>query len=181
MPEYETTAIGLAGTSCSGKTTLICEIVRRSPREITTLSFDRYWKDIIPNLKRDELPDWESPESYDIARFLRDLQLLKRREIITTQSNLVLVEGFLIYHSPVARACFNKKIFIDLPEEEVIRRRSTRPRSTFGVDDEREYVFKMLLPGLQRWVYPQRQYADLVLDGLRPVDVLAEEVIKFLG
>lgn len=181
MPGYETASVGLAGPSCSGKTTLAREIVRISPQEVTILSFDKYWIDLIPKIRPDELPDWESPESYDAARFIRDLQDLKRGKRTTTQSNLLLVEGFLIYHSPISRACFNKKLFIDLPEEEIIRRRLARSRITFGIHDEREYVYKMLLPGLRRWVYPQRQYADLILDGFKPVDVLAQEVLSVLG
>lgn len=180
MPEYETTFVGLAGPSCSGKTTLAREIVRRCPQEITWLSFDEYWINIIPKLKVDELPDWENPESYDAARFIKDLQALKRGKRTTTQSNLLLVEGFLIYHSPISRACFDKKIFIDLPEEEIIKRRLVRSKTTFGVNDEGEYINRMLLPGLRRWVYPQRQYADLILDGFKPVDELAQEVLRFL-
>lgn len=199
MSEYEIPCVGLAGASCSGKTTLAREIVRRNPQEITWLSFDEYWINIIPKLKADEPPDWESPESYDVARFLRDVQLLKRGETlklkqhtldsttngiserIITPSKLLLVEGFLAYYSPISRACFDRKIFIDLPEEEIIRRRVERSRITFGTQYEGEYVYKMLLPGLKRWVYPQRQYADLILDGLKPVDVLAQEVLGFLG
>lgn len=189
MPEYETTSVGLSGPSCSGKTTLAREIVRISTQEITTLSFDGYWIDLILRLKPGELPDWESPESYNVAKFLRDLHALKREERIrlehnaldSTSARLLLVEGFLLYYSPASRACFDRKFFIDLPEEEIIRRRLARSRNTFGIHNEREYIDKMLLPGLQRWVYPQRQYADLILDGLKPVNILAQEVLSFLG
>lgn len=71
--------------------------------------------------------------------------------------------------------------FIDLPEEEIIRRKLARSRTTLGVDNEREYIDKMLLPGLQRWVYPQRQYADLILDGLKPVGELTQAVLGFVA
>lgn len=198
MVEYETKFIGLAGPTCSGKTTLASEIARIHS-EVTWLSFDEYWINLIPRLGAGQLPDWERPESYDVGKFLRDLQALKRGETVAlrchaldstvvgisertiTPSRLLLVEGFLIYYSADFRERFDKKIFIDLPEEEIIRRRLARPRITFGVNDEREYVYEILLPGLRRWVYPQRQYADLVLDGLKPVDVLAQEVLGFLG
>lgn len=82
MPEYEITSVGLAGPSCSGKSTLAREILRIHPQELTWLSFDEYGINLISKLETGELPDWENPESYEVARFLRDLQLLKREETV---------------------------------------------------------------------------------------------------
>lgn len=67
MSEYETTLVGLAGPSCSGKTTLAREILRIHPQEITWLSFDEYGINLIPKLGIGKLPDWESPESYEVS------------------------------------------------------------------------------------------------------------------
>jgi len=90
------------------------------------------------------------------------------------------IEGFLIFHDPVARDVFDARIFIELPEEVIIKRRLARSEGTSRWDDP-DYIANRLIPGHKKYVEPQRKYADLVIDGRQSIREMASEILAFLG
>lgn len=189
--------IGIVGGSCSGKTTLVTELKNRLTDSAETLSIDEYF---IGSKRAEELgiTDWESPDLYEIDRFIADLSKVRMGKVVTipaksresaqvmgdTQKvirpqDIILVEGFLIFIDERSRDLFDTKIFIDLPEEEVVRRRLNRSNGTSKWDDP-EYIKNQLMPATRKYVGPQKQYADLVLDGTRPTSELAVQVMDFI-
>lgn len=194
--------VGIAGGSCSGKTTLSNEIIRQTDASVG-FSFDEYLKRkyLNPNhpLLLDPSADWETPKRYRIGRFVRDLEVLKNggevqiktasREsrqrgideiAIAALGRHVVVEGFLIFHGQGAVEQFDKRVFVDLSREEMLRRKLAR---TAHKDPAvvTNYFNNQLWPGYQQYVSPQREYAELILDGTEPVDVLARQVLSYVS
>lgn len=194
--QQPTQLVGIAGGSCSGKTTLVKELVTRLGPGLEVISFDDYFVG-TQALKGRGIEDWESPRLYHMDRFVDDLAGLKAghgvniacrsresvaRGIISRviePKPLVIVEGFLIFHEPAARALFDRKFFVDLPEDEIVRRRLARIQGTSGWDDP-TYIADKLLPGHRNLVVPQQNYADTILDGMLTTTQLADQVCTLL-
>lgn len=190
--------IGIAGGTCSGKTTLLEGLVNKFGDKISVLSFDEYFigSDLY---ELDEITNFEDPKLYNFDGFIRDLKLIKAGRPVTIRANsresaekgikqkivgnkpMVIVEGWLIYHNFAARNMFDKKIFIDLPDEEIIKRRYARTKGSKHWDDH-EYIHNKILPGHRKYVEPQKAYASLVLDGTLPrAELLTEASLLIAG
>ena len=188
--------IGIAGGTSSGKTTLLKGLQEKLGGQIATLSFDDYFigSDLYD---LDEITDFEDPKLYNWPKFLEDLRQLKAGKSIIIRANsressqggikektiqakpMVVVEGWLIFHNPEPAALFDKKIFIEIPENEIILRRHARSQGTTHWDSS-EYINSRILPGHHKYVAPQKTVADLVLDGLKPPEELASQVTTFI-
>jgi uridine kinase len=189
--------VGICGGSCSGKTTLVKELQVKLLDKISVVSFDDYFlgKEMFDFEK---ITDWESPSLYDYNKFIDDLKRLRKgqairfechsresdnakvKERIVFPKALTLIEGFLIYRHPVARNLFDKRIFVELPEEEMLKRRiASREGNKYW--DNLGYIRTKFLEGQRRFVFPQKKYADLVIDGSEPIGVLVEKIKQGIG
>lgn len=197
MKTGEVLLIALAGGSASGKTTLTSELARQWGDQVATLSYDEYY--ILRRNRQGREVDEEGPDVFDNEAFLRDLKLLKAGYAIEIESNsrettaqgitrrrveprpIVLVEGYLLLHDPEAREQFDHTFFVNIPEEEMVRRRVQRRDPIHpNRHDTDEYIANTMLPGYRRYVLPQRQYADVILDGMQPTTTLAQQVRSYL-
>jgi uridine kinase len=188
--------IGIAGGTCSGKSTLLHGLVEKLGDNVAALSFDDYFigSDLY-NL--DDITDFEDPGLYNFDGFIRDLSAIKQGEGVTIRANsresaeagisertipnkpVVIVEGWLIYHRPEARELFDLKVFVEIPEEDIVLRRFARTKGASHWDDP-NYIQNKIIPGHRKYVEPQKEYADLVLDGTAPktrlVSILLEQI-----
>lgn len=184
--------IGIAGGTCSGKSTLLHGLVEQLGDKVSVLSFDDYFigSDLY-NL--DDIRDFEDPGLYNFGGFVRDLTAIKRGEAVTIRANsresveagikertiqdkpIVIVEGWLIYHNLAAREIFDLKVFIELPEKEIVRRRFNRSKGSKHWDNH-DYIDNKILPAHRKYVEPQKKYADIVIDGTKPQAELLKEL-----
>ncbi|HUW24116.1 MAG TPA: AAA family ATPase [Patescibacteria group bacterium] len=189
--------VGICGGSCSGKTALVKELQAKLLDKIAVVSFDDYFLG-ADKLDYEKVTDWESPNLYDYEKFIDDLSRLKQGQEIRFESHsresddegikektvppkaLTIVEGFLIYYHPVARSFFDKRIFIELPEDEILKRRIARRKGNKHWDNS-QYLKTKFLESQRKFVFPQKKYADLVMDGNEPVGVLVEKIEQELG
>ena len=74
---------------------------------------------------------------------------------------------------------FDKRLFLDLDEKEMVRRRLDRSEGT-SLWDSPEYIKNKLIPGRRRYVLGQKKYADLVLDASDSPQVLASRAHNFI-
>lgn len=143
----EFSIIGIAGPTNTGKTTLNSELGRRIIPSPTVFSFDEY--DLFPSgseamekeLIEHNIVNWEDPALFDEQAYVKDLERIKKGMPIVLQTrsreslasgealrsinptDLNIVEGVFLYHDPGARELFDFRFYIDLPIEEMIRRR----------------------------------------------------------
>ncbi len=188
--------IGLAGASCSGKTTLERNLITLLEDELAIFPFDDMFIG-RPALQGVKVDNWESPTLYRWDDFLHGVSELKLGNAVTIKANsreskdagidtrvieprsFVIVIGFLALHDERIRAFYDEMIFIELPEEEIIRRRKARANPDSPWDSD-EYINNSLIPGHHRYVEPQKEFADYVVDGTLPPDVLAGEVARLI-
>ena len=188
--------IGISGGSCSGKTILGNSLADRLGNRLTRFSFDDMYVGHAA-LAGKNVTDWESPALYrwdDFVDHLRTLKDGRPTEIIANESPerdapekltihprpIVAVFGFLTLHNPEARELFDTTIYLDVPEDEIIRRRLNKTVPS-GPWDSKDYVTGPLIEGHRRVVVPQRALAEHVLDATAPPDQVvtqAEAVIR---
>lgn len=194
-----TRLIGIAGATCSGKTTLEKGLQMHYGGELDVLPFDDMCTP-YDQLDAAVKNEWESPLHYDFERYAAYLATLKSGQSVSfearsgqsyqegiaqrhvTPRHLVVSAGFLALHDQRARDMFDLKIFIDFPEEEIEDRRVQRDNVTGQFDEQelRFYVRSHILPAHREYVVPQASYADIILDGLESREALLEQTIAAL-
>ena len=202
--------IGITGESASGKSTICKEIknvVENLSLPVSVLSTDNYFKDISDLIKKygsfdnltDNGYDVDAPESFQMQLLREDLQFLsegidimaphyvpngtgvsipKSQKIYSNK--IVVVEGIATMYEDV-RDIFDIKIYIetenDLRRERFIKRAVTeRQQSEENALKHWEY----LLSAGQKYVIPNRENADLVLDGNSDLKYF-DQVLEYLN
>lgn len=162
--------IGICGVSCNGKSAIANRLKQRL-KDVRLLCFDDYY------LSTKELTDknisWESPYHFRYNQYLKDLQ-----ELMAKTEGLIIAEGFLIFYDEEARDLFDLKIYLDLPEKEIVKRRVARKRGTES--DTLEYINDELLVGHRKFVYHQKKHVDLVIDATKPIEEIEKEILEVI-
>ncbi len=173
--------LAIAGDSASGKTTLTRGLVEALGEErnqsMCTDDYHRYDRTERASLGFTPL----HPKCNYLDIMEQHLQLLAlgdpilkpvynhrngtlERPVLVEPKEFVLVEGLFPLYSPLARACFDLKVFLDPPES--IRRNWKVARDT----RDRGYTEEQVLADLERrepesaaFIRPQRRWADIVV------------------
>ncbi|MBP2681798.1 MAG: uridine kinase, partial [Candidatus Krumholzibacteriota bacterium] len=181
--------IGVAGGSCSGKTTLACELGRRlGETESACISVDSYYRGLSAAERQDlDRYNFDHPDALDHDLLVDHLRGLSRGETIekpvydfTTHTRterieplgpvrFVIVEGLFPLHWDAVRALLGTKVFIDAPHDVCLSRRLARDTAERG--RPREEVIRryneMARAMYERFVLPSKRYADVVVNGER--------------
>ena len=77
--------LGIAGGSCSGKTTLVNTLEKTLPYEVCTIAFDSYYCDQghLPIEER-ALVNYDHPDSLDVSLFIDHLRSLRSGKLISS-------------------------------------------------------------------------------------------------
>lgn len=188
--------VGISGVTCSGKTTLLHSLSEHYGDDIEALSFDDYF--IGSDFQNvDDIEDFETPQFYNFDAFYTDLKSLKSGEPIRIRANsresvdsgvgqkelspksLVVVEGWLLYHEPRIAELFDGKIYIDISEELLAKRRYERTKGAKHWDSP-EYIKDKIIPAFYQYVKPQKELADLVLNASDTKQKLLDDTVGFI-
>ncbi|MFH1965644.1 MAG: uridine kinase, partial [Acidobacteriota bacterium] len=154
--------------------------------QLCLLHHDSYYRDrsTISPVERAKI-NYDHPSSLDTALLAEHLGQLKNgmeievpvynfsthcretRTIKVSPRPLILVEGILVLYEPALANYFDYKIFIDLDSDLLLARRIRRDISERGRTLEaslRQYT-ETTRPMLQKFVFPSRKNADLILSG----------------
>lgn len=193
--------IGIAGPSCSGKTRLARELVRRLGPSASRLPLDAYYRDLAaldPALRGDR--NFDHPEALDhpllveqlvrlaagsavevpVYRFETHSRASAGREV--RPGEWLVVEGlFALYWSEV-RALLQTKVFIENDDALCLSRRlerdvSSRGRSAASVRAQYERTVR---PMFERYVRPTRRFADVLVNGAEPLEKSAASLLARL-
>ena len=179
----ETTIIGIAGGTGSGKSTFTNRLKDFFGDSITVIYHDNYYKahDDVPFEERQGI-NYDHPESLETDLLVKHLLALKQGKRIScpvydfTQhtrskkvtviqpSPVILVEGILILQDERLRNLFDMKIFVEADADERILRRVLRDMNERGRDLE-NIVEQYLTTGKPRhylYVEPTKNFADLI-------------------
>ena len=176
--------IGIAGGTCSGKSTLIQKIKDEFGDAITMLSHDFYYKahNDIPFEERKRL-NYDHPDSFDTdlmiehIRKLMDGESIERPvydftihnridETVTVRpSKVIVVEGILIFENKELRDMCDIKVFIDTDADvRIIRRivRDVRERGRTLESVVTQYLTTVKLMH-EQFVEPSKKYVDVII------------------
>lgn len=186
---------GICGGSCSGKSTIV-EGLKSSLSDLTIIHFDDFFIG-KEKLEGQNITNWEDPKLYRLDDFEKTISSIKqgmsveieansresRHEGLKTRvlkpSKCIVVEGFLVFYTENVRQCFDKKIYLDITEAEIIRRRYDRMDKGGGKYSD-EYINMTLIEEHRKNVVPQRQYADLIIDATGPINENIDKVAAFI-
>ncbi|MBV6455197.1 MAG: Uridine kinase [Bacteroidales bacterium] len=177
--------IGIAGGTGSGKTTVVNKILERlDERQITVIPQDSYYKDNshLPLEKRQEL-NFDHPQSIDWELMVDHLLKLKSgyaieqpiysyitctrsaETIYTKATQIIIVEGILIFTDPPLRNCLDMKIFVDADADDRLSRVISRDIIERGrsVNKVLERYEKTVKPMHLQFIEPTKRYADIII------------------
>ena len=187
--------IGITGESASGKSTICKEIKRiieQLSMPVSVLSTDNYFNDISDLIEkygtfdnvRDSGYDIDAPSSFQMDLLREDLQILAEgghimapkyipngtgvsvpKVQMVCSDKIVVVEGIATMYEQV-RDLFDVKIYIETDND--IRRERFMKRALTERNQDEENTLKhwnYLINAGEKYVVPNRQEADFVLDG----------------
>ncbi len=184
-PSVQPVALGVAGGSGSGKTTVAQEILEAvGPDRIAFLAQDSYYRDIRWQ-SRDELRhhNFDHPDALDAELLERHVEELKagravdlpvydfvthRRKPDTVPVEakpVILLEGILLFVEPGLRSMLDFKIYVDTDADvRLIRRinRDVEKRGRTPEDVMRQYL-ETVRPMHLEFVEPSKRWADVIV------------------
>lgn len=191
--------IGICGGSASGKTTISKIISNKYQDSVTLLSQDSYYKSYDEyTLEQKKSINYDHPNAFDIELLERNLISLKNNcyidcpiysfsdycrkneTIRITPKKIILLEGMLVLYYPKLRDLMDCSFYIDTSEDIRLERMIERDTKERGrtVKDVLEQYNRDMKPMHDKFVEPQKEYADVVIDGNNSIDIVLQDVIK---
>jgi uridine kinase len=196
-------SIGLAGPSCSGKTSIARQLATRLPGKATVFGLDSYYFD-LSHLSHEERArkNFDHPDLLESELLARHLAMLRKGHSVlapvydfATHSRVkdtfaeiapndyLVVEGLFTLHWPEVRQHFDLRVFITTPDDCCLERRKCRDVRERGRTVEsvvRQYT-ETVRPGNEQFVLPSQAHADLVIDGGQPIETSAQQIAEFVA
>lgn len=183
--DHEPYIIGVAGGTCSGKTTVANSIIRASGTEhISYIVHDDYYRDQSHiSLEERRKTNYDHPRALETELLIDQLHKLKEGQSIEkptydftqhTRSNnteivhpsqVIIIEGILIFESKDLRKMLDLKIYVDADSDIRFIRRVTRDMNERGRTFD--FVVKQYLETVRpmhlEFVEPTKRYADVII------------------
>lgn len=181
-----TTIIGIAGGTASGKTTLSEKLYNLAEplSSVVLIRLDDYYKNYSDlTLEERKKINYDHPAAYDFELLIEHIGMLKngisipkptydfvehnRSAVIETikPANVIIIEGIMLFAIPELLKIFDIKIFVQTPDDIRFIRRLQRDITARGRSVEsviNQYV-KTVRPMHNQFVEPSKQFADLIV------------------
>ncbi|KAM0935961.1 putative transferase [Dioscorea sansibarensis] len=199
--------IGVAGGAASGKTT-VCDMIieQLHDQRVVLVNQDSFYH----NLAEEELLrvhdyNFDHPDAFDTEKLLNCMENLMGGQAVdvpnydfknhksifparkVNPSDVVILEGILVFHDPRVRNLMNMKIFVDTDADVRLARRIGRDtvdrgRDIKGVLDQ---YAKFVKPAFENFILPTKKYADIIMprggDNHVAVDLIVQHIHTKLG
>ena len=160
--------IGIAGGTCSGKSTLAAVLEMRllEKHTLASLPMDGYYKNpditTVAPFTHVEYAEHNHPDAMDIERIYSDFDaMLSDRSL-----DIILVEGlFTLYYEKI-RERLDLKVYVDLQSDERLYRRIKRWIGKQTMEDIAARYLDTVRYRHDELVEPTRWHADLVINGI---------------
>lgn len=175
---------GIAGGTGSGKTTIAQKIASHFKDKVIYIPHDHYYKDQSEKSpKQRELTNYDHPDALETDLFtkhLKDLLEGKTVEIpkydFTTHTRksetlklspapIIIIEGILIFQNEELRNLIDLKVFIDVPSDIRVLRRTKRDIEERGrtLDFCYNQYVKFTKPMHEKFVEASKIHADIII------------------
>jgi len=191
--------IGIGGGTGSGKTTVVDQIVSDLPEgQVTVISQDSYYKDLSALSMEDRKKvNFDHPNAIDFALLCQHLKELKEgrnilqpmysfvahnridETVLTSPTNVLVVEGILILTDPNIRSLFDIKVFVHADSDERLIRRLKRDIAERGrdLDEVLNRYQTTLKPMHQQFIEPTKEFADIIIPNNR-YNTVAVDIVR---
>lgn len=181
----QTTVIGVAGGTGSGKSTLVRKLQEAfATEDVITLSHDYYYKqnnDIT--LEERKKLNYDHPQAFDTNMMIEHVRTLKegvpverpaysfvehnrqKETVKVIPAKVLIVEGILIFENKELRDLMDIKVFVDTDADIRLARRILRDVSERGRSMESvvsQYI-TTVKPMHEEFVEPSKKYADVII------------------
>lgn len=177
-------AIGIAGGTGSGKTTITRLLSERFDKDVSVIYYDNYYK-AHDDLTYDERAkiNYDCPDAFDTELFLEDVAKLKRGEdvlcpvydytvhnrsnqtLLIKSAPVILLEGILLLSDERIRDLLDIKIFVDTDADVRILRRIMRDvkERKRSLESVVEQYLTTVKPMHEMYVEPSKRYANIII------------------
>ncbi|KAK9134073.1 hypothetical protein Scep_013601 [Stephania cephalantha] len=209
--------IGVAGGAASGKTT-VCDMIieQLHDQRVVLVSQESFYH----NLTEEELTrvheyNFDHPDAFDTEQLLISMEKLMHGQAVdipkydfrsyknnifptrrVNPSDVIILEGILVFHDPRVREMMNMKLFVDTDADvrlaRRIRRDTVEKARDIGkvLDQVVLYRFmvqysKFVKPAFDDFILPTKKYADIIIprggDNHVAIDLIVQHIRTKLG
>lgn len=180
--------IGIAGGTCTGKTTLankIAEELKKKKKSVLVISLDNYYKDrsTLSIKERNEI-NYDEPKAFDFKLLEKHLKHLKKGYSVeiplynfkthTRNGNIegklaeyIIIEGTLLLYYKKIRDLLDNSFFIDIEADIRIARRIERDIKERGrtLESVIKQYFETVKPMHDLYIQPFKKKSNIILKG----------------
>ena len=177
--------IGIAGGSGSGKTTVVKAITEQLKDKVTVIPQDSYYKDLSHATEEEKrVHNFDHPDSIDFELLRQQLKEIregksvdqpvysyitcgrsKTETVKVNPTDIIIVEGILIFTDHKLRKLMDIKIFVDADDDDRLMRVMSRDIVERGktVEWVIERYSKTVKPMYLQFIEPSKRYADIII------------------
>ncbi|VFQ91734.1 unnamed protein product [Cuscuta campestris] len=198
--------IGVAGGAASGKTT-VCDLIieQLHDQRVVLVNQDSFYHNLTPEeLTKVQEYNFDHPDAFDTEQLLYIMDKLKHGEAVdipkydfksyknvatrrVNPSDVIILEGILIFHDPRVRDLMNMKIFVDIDADVRLARRIKRDKDEKCRDIAMilDQYSKFVKPAFDDFILPTKKYADIIIprggDNHVAIDLIVQHIRSKLG
>ncbi|KAJ9562586.1 hypothetical protein OSB04_007746 [Centaurea solstitialis] len=200
--------IGVSGGTASGKTT-VCDMIIQQLHDhrVVLVNQDSFYRGLTPEeSERVHEYNFDHPDAFDTEQLLECVEKLKQGNSVhvpiydfknhrrcsesfrqVNASDVIILEGILVFHDQRVRDLMNMKIFVDTDADVRLARRIRRDTVERGrdVNSVLEQYAKFVKPAFDDFVLPSKKYADVIIprggDNHVAIDLIVQHIHTKLG
>ncbi|KAI7986555.1 hypothetical protein LOK49_LG14G01001 [Camellia lanceoleosa] len=200
--------IGVSGGTASGKTT-VCDMIIQQLHDhrVVLVNQDSFYRGLTAEeAKCVHEYNFDHPDAFDTEQFLECIEKLRRTQSVqvpiydfknhrrcsesfrqVNASDVIILEGILVFHDPRVRNLMNMKIFVDTDADVRLARRIRRDTVERGrdINSVLEQYAKFVKPAFDDFVLPSKKYADVIIprggDNHVAIDLIVQHIRPKLG
>ncbi|KAK6912992.1 hypothetical protein RJ641_022593 [Dillenia turbinata] len=196
--------IGVSGGTASGKTT-VCDMIIQQLHDhrVVLVNQDSFYRGLTAEeSQRVHEYNFDHPDAFDTEQLLECIEKLKLGQSVhvpiydfknhrrcsesfrqVNASDVIILEGILVFHDQRVRNLMNMKIFVDTDADVRLARRIRRDTVERGRDIN-SYA-KFVKPAFDDFVLPSKKYADVIIprggDNHVAIDLIVQHIRTKLG
>uniref|UniRef100_A0A162AKT1 uridine/cytidine kinase n=1 Tax=Daucus carota subsp. sativus TaxID=79200 RepID=A0A162AKT1_DAUCS len=232
LPTSQPFIIGVSGGTASGKTT-VCDMIIQQLHDhrVVLVNQDSFYRGLTPEeSKRVHEYNFDHPDAFDTEQLLECVEKLKLGQSVhvpiydfkihrksedsfrqVNVSDVIILEGILVFHDQRVRNLMNMKIFVDTDADVRLARRIRRDTVERGRDVNSvleqarltstsntgfkksnfmsflfiEQYAKFVKPAFDDFILPSKKYADVIIprggDNHVAIDLIVQHIHTKLG
>ncbi|XP_074590174.1 uridine/cytidine kinase UKL1, chloroplastic-like [Curcuma longa] len=200
--------IGVCGGTASGKTTVCDRIIQQlHDHRVVLVNQDSFYCGLTAEeSKHAQDYNFDHPDAFDTEQLLECMKKLKSGYSVNVPiydfkkhqrcpenfrkvnaSDVIILEGILVFHDSRVRDLMNMKIFVDTDPDIRLARRIKRDTIERGrdVNSVLEQYGKFVKPSFDDFILPSKKYADVIIprggDNIVAIDLIVQHIRTKLG